>query len=60
MQTRLVSLTAAMMLATSLCAIPAFSAGGGGGGGETISQCRKGMVWDKMTRNASRPAKHAG
>jgi len=55
MQTRLVSLTAAMMLATSLCAIPAFSAGGGGGGGETISQCRKGLVWDKVHKKCVPP-----
>jgi len=49
--------------ALSLFAAPAFTAGGGGGGsagggsgaGQTVTQCKKGMVWDKKKKKCVAP-----
>jgi tetratricopeptide (TPR) repeat protein len=58
MHKRLLIQAAAAIVALQVFAVPAFSAGGsssGGSGNQTVTQCKKGMVWDKKLKKCVAP-----
>jgi tetratricopeptide (TPR) repeat protein len=58
MQIRFVTYAASALLAIPLLTSPGFAAGDGGssgGSGQTVSQCKKGEVWDKKQQKCVKP-----
>lgn len=56
MQSRMMRLAATTLLALPLLALPALAAGDGGSGGdETVTNCKKGEVWDKKLKQCVPP-----
>lgn len=60
MHKRMLIQAATALVALQFFAVPVFAAGGdssgsGGGGGQTVSQCKKGEVWDKKKKKCVAP-----
>lgn len=60
MHKRMLIQAAGALVALHMLALPAFAAGGdssggGGGGNQTVTQCKKGMVWDKTKQKCVAP-----
>ncbi|RVB60962.1 hypothetical protein EN895_24260, partial [Mesorhizobium sp. M7A.F.Ca.CA.002.03.2.1] len=56
MHKRVLIQAASALLVLQFLAVPVFAAGSGGSGGdETVTQCKKGQVWDKKKKKCVAP-----
>ncbi|WP_274628046.1 tetratricopeptide repeat protein [Arvimicrobium flavum] len=58
MKTRFSAVVAAALVAGLTLAVPAYSAGGGGSN-DTVTKCKKGMIWDKVQKRCVPPKQGA-
>ncbi|MBZ9799149.1 tetratricopeptide repeat protein [Mesorhizobium sp. ES1-4] len=55
MHKRVLLQAATALVALQFLAVPAFAAGGSGGSDQTVTQCKKGEVWDKKKQKCVPP-----
>lgn len=55
MHKRLLIQAATALVALQFFAVPVYAAGSGGGSDETVTQCKKGQVWDKKKKKCVNP-----
>jgi hypothetical protein len=55
MHKRVLIQTAAALFALQFLAVPVYAAGSSGGSDETVTQCKKGQVWDKKKKKCVAP-----
>jgi len=55
MHKRVLIQAASALIALQFFAVPVFAAGSGGGSDETVTQCKKGQVWDKKKKKCVNP-----
>ncbi|RUW42609.1 hypothetical protein EOA36_35130, partial [Mesorhizobium sp. M8A.F.Ca.ET.021.01.1.1] len=55
MHKRVLIQAASALVALQFLAVPAFAAGSSGGSDQTVTQCKKGEVWDKKKQKCVPP-----